>query len=128
MSHSDRRQERSGWNLRSLDGWWIADTAALGGIPLPKEALPGLSLLLCNRTLYLGDDVGTVDADHQADPPTIDVLIVKGPNRWRFIEGIYRRAGSTLTLCLDLSGTVRPTAFKARSGSRELLVSYGRAP
>jgi len=127
MAHTDLAATRDRWQARSLNGWWIARSADLGGIPLPQEALPGLTLLLLNRTLYLGDDTGAVDVDHQSDPPTIDVLIIRGPNRWRFIEGIFRRAGSTLTLCADPSGGLRPAAFKARPGSRELLVTYDRA-
>jgi hypothetical protein len=124
MAHTNLAATPDRWPDRSLNGWWIARSAALGGISLPHDALPGLSLLLLNRTLYLGDDVGAIDVDHQTDPPNIDVLIIKGPNRWRFLEGIFRRAGSTLTLCLDLSGGVRPPAFEARPGSRDLLVSY----
>ncbi len=113
---------------RSLNGWWIARAADLGGISLPHEALPGLSLLLFDNTLCLGDDVGTMDIDHHADPATIDVLIVRGPNRWRFVEGIFRRAGTRLTLCFDLSGGPRPAAFTSRAGSRQLLVTYDRTP
>lgn len=113
---------------RPLNGWWIARAADLGGISLPREVLPGISLLLFENTLCLGDDVGTMDIDYHAEPATIDVLIVRGPNRWRYVEGILRRAGTRLTLCFDLSGGSRPSAFASRAGSRQLLVTYDRTP
>lgn len=111
-----------------LDGWWIARAATLGGVRLPFEALPGLAMLLFDRTLYLGSDVGTLDIDCGSTPAALDILVVRGPNRWRFIPGIFQQRGNVLQLCLDLSGAARPPAFAAPFGSRLLLVTYVRAP
>lgn len=113
---------------RPLNGWWIARTAELGGMLLPDEALPGLLLLLFDSTLCFGDDVGTMFIDQHADPATVDVLIVRGPNRWRFMEGIFRRVGPRLTLCIELAGGPRPAAFATTPGGRQLLVTYDRVP
>jgi uncharacterized protein (TIGR03067 family) len=128
MSASSRRSNITVWHPSSLDGWWIARAAILGGVRLPADALSGLSMLLFNRTLYLGSDVGTIDIDRGVHPAAIDVLIIRGPNRWRFIPGIFQMRGPVLRLCFDLSGDTRPARFLAASGSRCLLVTYERAP
>ena len=112
----------------SLDGWWIACSADLGGVRLPREALPGLAMVLSKGTLFLGSDIATIDVDQRVAPHTIDVLIVRGPNRSRFIPGIFRQSRSALRICLDLSGERRPSAFHAPFGSRNLVVEYRRAP
>jgi uncharacterized protein (TIGR03067 family) len=112
----------------ALDGWWTARAADLGGVRLPEDALPGLTMLLFNRTMYLGSDVGTLDIDSHASPNSFDVLIVRGPNRWRFIPGIFQKSASQLRICFDLSGQRRPTTFVAPFGSRHLLLDYRRVP
>lgn len=128
MPHPRSNADLTTWRPPSLDGWWITRAASLGGVRLPGEALPGLAMLLFNHTLYLGSDVGALDIDHSATPKTIDVLIIRGPNRWRFIPGIFRHQGNVLRICFDLSGSTRPADFLAPFGSRRLLVTYERAP
>jgi uncharacterized protein (TIGR03067 family) len=113
---------------QSFDGWWQARAANLGGVRLPDDVLPGLAMLMFNRTLYLGNDVCALDIDARVIPSTVDLLIVRGPNRWRFIPGIFQVSGRRLRLCLDLSGQQRPEAFVVPFGSRFLLLDYERAP
>jgi uncharacterized protein (TIGR03067 family) len=128
MSHTDTFTPSVIENARSLDGWWLACSAVLGGVTLPPDALPGLAMVLSNRTLFLGSDIATIDIDRQVAPHSIDVLVVRGPNRWRFVPGIFRHVGSVLHMCLDLAGERRPSAFSAAFGSRHLVVEYRRAP
>ena len=128
MPHSFVYANTTTWRPPSLDGWWLARTATLGGIRLPADALPGLAMLLFDRTLYLGSDVGTIDVDRGVSPATIDVLITHGPNRWRFIPGIFQQRGAVLRICFDLSGATRPSAFDSPYGSRLFVVTYDRAP
>ena len=85
-------------------------------------------MLLFKRTLYLGSDVGTIDIDRAASPATIDVLVIRGPNRWRFIPGIFQQRGRVLRICFDLSGVARPNTFDSPYGSRLFVVTYERAP
>ena len=112
----------------SLDGWWIGRAATLGGVRLPANALPGLAMLLYDPTLYFGSDVATIDVNRDLSPATIDILITRGPNRWRFIPGILHQQHARLRLCLDLAGVDRPWTFHSAPGSRVLLVTYERAP
>jgi hypothetical protein len=89
--------------LPTLDGWWLARSASLGGVRLTADVLPALTMLLFDRTLYLGNDIGRLDIDRGTDP---------------------RR----LQLCVDLSGVTRPADFMAPLGSRLLSVTYDCAP
>lgn len=128
MSDSQSHLSAAAQRRISLDGWWIARSAQLGGVRLPDDALPGLSMVLFNQTLYLGSDVGTIDVDHAVVPATFDVLIVRGPNKWRFLPGIAAVSGRTMRMCLDLSGAARPGAFVSPFGSRLFFVTYERTP
>lgn len=128
MSHFATKSHPLSRCRPSLDGWWIARAASLAGVRLPADVLPGLAMLLFNRTLYLGSDIATVDVNGGLSPATIDLLITRGPNLWRFIQGIFEHHGSALRLCLDVSGGGRPATFEAPVGSRLLVVTYERAP
>ena len=123
----DARAQAAGWRA-SLNGWWEADTATLGGLRLPGEALPGLALWLFDQTICLGRDVGTLELHHDRGGTAIDILVTRGPNRWRFIPGLLQQRPPRLRLCLDLSGRQRPLTFDSLPGSRVLLVEYLRAP
>jgi uncharacterized protein (TIGR03067 family) len=114
--------------LPTLDGWWLARSASLGGVRLTADVLPALTMLLFDRTLYLGNDIGRLDIDRGTDPPSLDILITRGPNRWRFIPGIFKQQGRRLQLCVDLSGVTRPADFMAPLGSRLLSVTNDCAP
>jgi hypothetical protein len=128
MPYSASRGRFGDGRAPSLDGWWIARAASLGGVRLPSEALPGLAILLFNRTLYLGSDTGIIDIDYGVRPASMDLLITRGPNRWRFIPAVFQHHDQILRLCFDLSGASRPTAFESPFGSRILVIEYARAP
>lgn len=83
---------------------------------------------LFNRTLYLGSDVAAIDLDFDRSPAEIDLLVVRGPNKWRFIPGVFTLREHVLRICLDLSSTARPVTLRPPPGSRHLFVTYERAP
>jgi len=115
-------------DVRVLDGWWMAQEACLGGVRLVPEVLPDLTLLLFNGAYFFGEDQGTVDINHHATPATMDVLILRGPNRWRFIPAVFEHTGRVLRICYDLGGGERPPDLTAPAGTRRLSVTYHRAP
>ena len=100
----------------------------LGGVRLPHEALDDLTLLLHDGMFELGVDGGTVAIDWHASPWTMDVHVVLGPNRGRFIPAIFECRGATLRICFDLSGSQRPGTFAAPAGTRRFLATYQRPP
>jgi uncharacterized protein (TIGR03067 family) len=112
--------------LRALDGWWIARHAILGGIALPAELVPELSLLIFNGGFFFGKDEGLLTVDAAAEPAAMDIRIIRGPNRLRFVPAVFALTGDTLRVCYDLAGRERPTDFSAPCGTRRLLVTYQR--
>ena len=110
-----------------LDGTWFMMSGQLGGISLPDNAFGGLTFRVrCDR-FELGVDRGRIVVDGDVAPAALDVLIVAGPNRGRYVPGIIERAGPFLRICYDLGGTERPPAFRAPPGTRYFLATYRRA-
>jgi uncharacterized protein (TIGR03067 family) len=128
MREEPTRADHVAATLRALDGWWIAHRAVLGGVALPADIVPELSLLIFDGGFYFGKDEGTVAIDIAATPAAMDVRIVRGPNRLRFVPAVFRLTGQILCICYDLSGAERPAEFSAPLGTRRLLVTYRRMP
>ena len=125
------REDISGFDagtatLRALDGWWVAHRAILGGVALPSDIVPELSLLIFNGGFFFGRDEGRVEMNVEATPAEMDVRIVRGPNRLRLMPAVFTLSGHTLRICYDLAGIERPTEFSAPLGTRRLLVTYQR--
>jgi uncharacterized protein (TIGR03067 family) len=110
-----------------LDGTWLVTAGQLGGVRLPDNAFGELTLTLRNGRFELGQDCGRVGLDCGVTPAALDVLIIDGPNRGRFVPAIVERAGGMLRVCYDLGGTQRPTTFRAPAGTRYFLATYRRA-
>jgi uncharacterized protein (TIGR03067 family) len=119
---------RAGNSLVSLlDGRWLVTAGQLGGVRLPDNAFDDLTLTLRNGRFELGQDWGRVGLDCCVTPAALDVLIIDGPNRGRFVPAIVERAGGMLRVCYDLGGTQRPATFRAPAGTRFFLATYRRA-
>jgi uncharacterized protein (TIGR03067 family) len=110
-----------------LDGTWLVTAGQLGGVRLPDNAFDDLTLTLRNGRFELGQDRGRVGLDCCVTPAALDVLIIDGPNRGRFVPAIVERAGGMLRVCYDLGGTQRPATFGAPAGTRYFLATYRRA-
>jgi uncharacterized protein (TIGR03067 family) len=113
--------------LSLLDGTWLVMAGKLGGVRLPDNAFDDLTLTLRNGRFELGQDRGRIGLDCRVAPAALDVLIIDGPNRGRFVPAIVERAGPVLHVCYDLGGTQRPAAFQAPAGTRYFLTTYRRA-
>lgn len=72
---------------------------------------------------------GSVKADPNAKPATIDFDNTEGAAKGQVWKGIYALDGDTLTICdnaPDPAGP-RPAALEAKSGSGHVLVTFRRA-
>ena len=117
-----------------FDGTWIPIAATMNGAALPVE------ILQRTRVLFTGDkymatanethDHGTIVWDAAANPPTVTVTGVEGPNAGRTMLAIYRHEaraeGDHLTVCYDLQGREFPAEFSAPADSGRYLVTYRR--
>ena len=112
--------------MNLLDGWWIATDGELGGVRLPPEALLDLAFRFHNGTFRFGADEGWTVMNRHSRPHAFDMVPARGPNRGRVVPGIIDVAASSMRICCDLSGRLRPSEFTAPAGSRHFLASYRR--
>jgi uncharacterized protein (TIGR03067 family) len=123
---SPLRQKADG-RVGLLNGTWLVMDGQIGGVRLPDNAFDELTLTLQNGRFELGQDRGRIAFDREAAPAALDVLIVAGPNRGRYVPAIVERVGPLLRICFDLAGAQRPATFRAPAGTRYFLATYRRA-
>lgn len=116
----------AGGLLDVLGGTWLLIHGHLSGVPLPENAFDELTITLHNGSFAIGGDRGRMSIDGCVSPLPLDMLIVAGPDRGRYLPAIVELAGPLLRICLDLSGTSRPAAFAAPAGTRYFLATYRR--
>jgi uncharacterized protein (TIGR03067 family) len=114
-----------------FDGVWLAQSAALGGKPLPADFLAKATLTLKSGHYSVNvdgnQDKGTFQADATTDPRQITFSATEGPNKGHILQAIYQRIGDDLLICYGLGGT-RPTDFSSRPDTQDYLVRYSRKP
>lgn len=108
--------------LRALEGSWEFESLEVDGNAVPKAAISSSRILIDGdrfrsespEAIYEG--VFNIDVD--ADPQSIDIEFVEGPEAGNFNYGIFECNGDTLRLCLDMTGKGRPKMFgtKANAG------------
>ncbi len=109
-----------------VEGKWAIASARLGGSDLPAATFQGSLLELTAGRYTFQNDTGTFTVNPAVTPMTLDVHGMHGPNAGRTIPAIVGVKGDTMTICYDLSGAGRPTAFRSDSGTQLFLVRYIR--
>jgi uncharacterized protein (TIGR03067 family) len=112
-----------------IDGTWQASKAEMAGKEMPKKFYEILKLTLKNgeyEAVAESPDKGTITYDTKADPKTMDIKGVEGPNKGKTFLAIYELKDDTLKICYDLSGESRPTEFKTKKGTKLFMVTYER--
>lgn len=107
--------------LRALEGTWAVEALEVDGAQLPPEALSTSQLLLDGDRFRFespeSNYEGVFTIDVEAEPHTIDIDFVEGPEAGRTNHGIFRVDGDELLLCLDVNGRPAPRLFSAPMGS-----------
>ena len=111
----------------AIDGRWRLVDGYIGGVRVPEAELAGLTLTISNGTFTLSTTEGFILVDSDPQPGLMDIVATSGPNRGRFVPGIYECAADVLRICCDLSGVDRPTHFDAPPGTRRFAALYRRA-
>jgi len=115
---------------KKMQGTWKPVSAELGGKPFPDEVTKTIKLVLNDGkyTVTVGDqtDEGTYKLGPTKKPRELDIVGIKGPNQGKTILAIYDLTDSTLRVCYDLSGKVRPKEFKSMADTPQFLVDYKR--
>jgi uncharacterized protein (TIGR03067 family) len=111
----------------ALQGKWLPSEGERAGKPFPAQNIT-LEIKDGKYTVMAGgvSDKGTIKINASAKPKEMDITGTDGPNKGKTFKVIYELDGDTLKICYDLSGNGRPTEFKTKEGSKDLLVIYKR--
>ncbi|MBS1708311.1 MAG: TIGR03067 domain-containing protein [Armatimonadetes bacterium] len=118
-------------SLRSMEGTWEFVTLEVDGNQLPPSMLSGSRILMDGDRFRTespeADYEGVFTIDVEADPATIDIEFVAGPEAGNWSYGIFELDGDDLRICLGLTGAVRPTAFETAAGRAHALETLRRS-
>lgn len=107
----------------SIQGSWIVQSVVDRGKMPPPEKIKGVTFVFSGDKLTIvvpsGDKKESrFKADFRANPKTIDIVPLDGPQKDKTVPGIIELNGETLKLCLPHQSTKqRPTKFEAPAGS-----------
>lgn len=134
-----RRLGFAGWpalsrhvdTLRALEGAWSFTTLEVGGQSIPAAMLSASRILMDGDRFRTESPEANYDGefliDVEAQPHTIDITFIEGPEAGNQSLGIFALDGDTLTICLGLTGAARPTTFATAPGSHHALETLHRA-
>ncbi len=116
-------------DLKKMAGAWKTRVHEAGGKPTPKDLIDktaGKLVVTGNKyKVYFGDkfiDEGTITLDATKKPRHIDVKTSKD----LVMKGIYKFDKEEMTVCFAQPGNDRPTEFKTKEGTQQVLLGYQR--
>jgi uncharacterized protein (TIGR03067 family) len=115
-------------DLKKMAGDWKTVVHEANGMVTPKELLEktaGKLVVTGDRyKVFLGDfsDEGSIKLDAGKTPKQIDVVTAKGEK----MQGIYKFDGEDMTICFAQPGGERPSEFKTKEGTGQILLKYQR--
>ncbi|MFO0839691.1 MAG: TIGR03067 domain-containing protein [Phycisphaerae bacterium] len=107
--------------LRAMEGVWSFARLEIDGQVVPPAGL-GASRLLIDGDRFRMESPGSnyegvFNVDVEAQPPTIDIEFVEGPEAGNHNHGIFKLHGDQLEICLDMTGKPAPAEFRTSPGS-----------
>lgn len=116
--------------LRDLEGTWAFTSLEVDGNTMPVNMLGSSSLVMNGDRFNMlspeADYIGVFDIDVEANPKTIDIDFIEGPEAGNSSYGIFELNGDDLTICLGLTGASRPVAFETKPGTQHALETLRR--
>jgi uncharacterized protein (TIGR03067 family) len=111
----------------SLEGIWQPHYAELGGEEAPKMMLDKMEVELTagRYTVRFGGETYDQGTYHVEADGHLSLTGVTGPNAGRTIPGLFKFAGSALSICYGLGGA-RPLNFSTGQDTTLYLVNYTR--
>ncbi len=119
-------------DLKAMEGTWTITAAEVGGKKLKKEDQKEeirLTVRDGKYTIHFGDKqvaTGALKLDADKTPRQIDVTTDEGEFKGKTMTGIYEIKGDTMRVCFTGDGKDRPTEFRTKEGSTQMLFTYKR--
>jgi RNA polymerase sigma-70 factor (ECF subfamily) len=121
--------------LRSLQGdWKVVALEAPNGETVPAEVLEKMRWVFKGAELRSTDTGGnpqvtcTIKTDPNNKPKQIDLAIIEGERKGETLQGIFKREGERLILCLRDDAKGRPKEFAAKKDGGQSLITLERVP
>ena len=118
-----------------MEGTWSAQVLEAGGKTLSAKESEAYRLTMIVKgagyRIFFEDHAlaaGTLRIDPTRKPKAIDAILNNGPpsSEMRVHSGIYQFQGNDLLLIFAEPGRPRPTQFKTRPGTQEMMILYKR--
>jgi uncharacterized protein (TIGR03067 family) len=126
-------QDEAAKDLKRMEGTWSATILEIAGRPTTDEEKKQVKISVViegNKYRTLVDDKqvdhGTIKLDPTKKPKTIDAMPEEGPHKGKTLAGSYHLEGDEMKIVFDDPGKDRPTEFKTREGTGQVLAHYKR--
>jgi uncharacterized protein (TIGR03067 family) len=117
--------------LRALEGEWLFVSLEVDANAVPAAMLGSSRLLIDGDQFRMESPEANYDGiftiDVESKPSHIDIEFVEGPEAGHWSYGIYQFKGDQLTICLGLTGAIRPCGFRTEAGSGHALERLRRS-
>jgi len=120
-------------DLPRMAGTWESHLLEAGGQAIPPQERDGFKMKLVIRGstyAFLMEEkqfiAGKLVLDPSKKPRTIDAIPNEGPHRGKLQPGIYQFDGEDMMFVFAEPGQRRPTEFRTRAGTTEMLILYKR--
>lgn len=120
-------------DLKGMEGTWAVTFLEKDGEKVSEEQNKKADVKLVVKdakyTIYFGEmklATGLVKLDLTKKPKQIDAVAEDGPTKGKAMPGIYELKGDEMRVCFAQPGGERPTEFRTRAGSGQVLITYKR--
>jgi len=115
--------------LAKLQGTWQLVSAETDGEKAPEERVQQIRVVIAGskHTVYFGADAVAKDVPFTLDPTKSPKATDDTLPDGQVVRGIYKLDGDILTSCVAQAGKDRPTEFKTKEGTDQILLSYKKA-
>ena len=126
LTAADTKEDAVKKDLAKMQGEWLAVGDESGGIQLGEQEVRMLKIKLVIKDdkykIMSADTVaaeGTIKLDPSQKPAALDIVSTRGT-----MPAIYAFDGEKLKTCVAIPGGRRPTEFRSKEGSTDMLITY----
>jgi uncharacterized protein (TIGR03067 family) len=127
------QDEAAGKDLKRMEGTWAVVVHEADGKKTTEEENKKADIKLEVKdgkyAVYFGEKkiaTGTIKLDAGKKPRQIDAVAEDGPLKGKAMPGIYELNGDTMRVCFAQPGGERPTEFRTKEGTGQVLLGYKR--